>query len=421
VPSLLRALETAPEGVPTPLHRRFVQRAQVCALLPDHVVAGEPYLSLNGLALPSNDAAELAHLSEVFCGVFDRIAQRLCRDVPGLVDLGFPWMAAELLAAETPRVPLVGRFDFVRDRQGRWWLLEFNADTPSGIRESTVLDALLARFLPSVHRLGRPNAQLGPTLQAAFSRAVTGLSPGQHLGLVTTAAELEDLAQMAFTQRLLRVPLARQGLRVVLGDVDNLGSTRAGVTLCGVRVGALYRYVALEAMLGTRAWSAVFSAVAAGTLRLLNGLYGLLLQHKALMAHVWDHRHDEELSPMERQAIQEHLPPTWLIGDLPSGEHRAGLVVKQFFGREGEEVYFGDALSQRAWNVLAAQRTHICQRRIDVEPLDAVVPGWDAMRLQRGFVTVGSFVVDGRWAGFYTRFGGPIITSRAKWMATYTE
>jgi hypothetical protein len=42
-------------------------------------------------------------------------------------------------------------------------------------------------------------------------------------------------------------------------------------------------------------------------------------------------------------------------------------------------------------------------------------------RLVEGRATVGCFAVDGRFAGFYTRFGGKIITSRAKWLATLVE
>ena len=35
--------------------------------------------------------------------------------------------------------------------------------------------------------------------------------------------------------------------------------------------------------------------------------------------------------------------------------------------------------------------------------------------------TVGCFAVNGQFAGFYTRFGDKITTSRSKWLATFAE
>jgi glutathionylspermidine synthase len=416
----VRALVQDPAW-PTPArYRRFVRRAQLEALLPDHLVLGEPYLALNALLLEPGELALLAGLTETFSRAFQRAGQALADDVPALVELGFPWAAAELLAGEPRRLPLVGRFDFVLDTAGRWWLLEFNADTPSGVREAIAVDRLAHRLLPD-RGLSRPSAALAPLLVAAVQRALAGLPPGANLGLVTTAGELEDLAQMAFTQRLLRRPLAARGLGVVLGDADNLHTTAGGLSLCGQRIAALYRYVPFEATFGSAFFATLYDAVVDGRLRLLNGLYGLLLQHKALPAWLWAHRRDEALPEEERAAIVSHLAPSWPIASYPPDLDRAGLVAKQVFGREGEEVFFGEDLDTAAWHALARRRTYVVQRRIEVAPRAAVVATSLGPRLVEGRATVGCFAVDGRFAGFYTRFGGKIITSRAKWLATLVE
>ena len=109
-------------------YRRFVRRAQLEALLPDHLVLGEPYLALNALLLEPGELELLAQLTETFSRAFQRAGQALADDVPALVALGFPWAAAELLAGEPRRMPLVGRFDFVLDTAGHWWLLEFRCE-----------------------------------------------------------------------------------------------------------------------------------------------------------------------------------------------------------------------------------------------------------------------------------------------------
>ena len=418
----IRALTADPSAVPAARYRRFVRRAQVEALLADHLVQGEPYLALNAVLLGSEDAELLRRLSVLFSRAFCRAAQALAENVPRLGELGFPWVAAELLTLEPPRVPLIGRFDFVPDQQGHWWLLEFNADTPSGVREAIVVDRLVFQLSPA-DRLRRSSDQLARSLVAAFEAALeqAAVGPGEALGLVTTASELEDLAQMAFTRHLLHAPLAARGVGVILGDIANLRGTRQGLTLCGRPIQALYRYVPFESMLGTQPFVAIYDALAAGQVSLLNGLFGLLLQHKGVLAWLWEHRDDPALPADERAAICEHLAPSWPIDQVPSGTGQQQLVAKQVFGREGEEVFFGEDLSSEAWQTLRRRRTYLAQQRISIASFEAAIPTSAGTVRQAGHATVGAYVVDGAPAGFYTRFGGKVITSRAKWMATFEE
>jgi glutathionylspermidine synthase len=408
-------------------YRRFIRRAQIHALLSDHLVGGEPYLAPDAVILSAADDELLRELTAVFARAFDRAARILAEDVPRLESMGFPWVGAELLQAEDPRVPLIGRFDFVRDVRGHWWLLEYNADTPSGVREAVAVEEALLTAYPGLARYSRPNAGLKPALAAAFVAATRHVPPGATLGLVTNASELEDLSQMAFTRRLLADAMAPNGITVVLGDIDNVRLGRRGLLLRGRRVDALYRYFPLETTFGTPAFAAIYDAVSSGKLLLLNGLFGLLLQHKGVMAWMWRHRHDPRYPADERAAIERHLPPTWDAAEWPGRSNAPGLlsdaevVVKQVFGREGEEVFWGDTLSAADWAALAHRRTYVVQRRIEIRPDDAIVPSLAGAYRSSGFATVGSFAVAGSWAGYYTRFGSRITTSRAKWLATFAR
>ena len=247
------------------------------------------------------------------------------------------------------------------------------------------------------------------------------LPDGAALGLLTDATQLEDLAQMAFTQRLLAGPLADRGIEVLLGDADNLGASRSGVTLLGKRIGALYRYLPFESMFGTAGFVTIYEGVARGRLQLLNGLYGLLLQHKGLLATLWKGRTASTFSRAEQAAIQAHLAPAWRMGCAPSDRSASELVAKQVFGREGEEVFFGEDCSPGEWAELIRRRTYVAQQRIESGALEAAMPASSGFQIAKGFVTVGVYVIGGRAAGFYSRFGGKIITARSKWLATFVE
>jgi glutathionylspermidine synthase len=403
------------------LYRRFVQRAQLDGLLADHLAHGEPYLALSPLVLDAESDSTLRRLTNVFARIFDWAARSLAADVPTLEAMGFPWVAAELLQAEIPRTPIIGRFDFVRDGADHWWLLEYNADTPSGVREAIAGEAIARDLLPAAHDLLRPSAGLANALIAAFEDAVGDLPLGSTLGLLTNASELEDLAQIVFTSRLIAGRLADRGIGVAVGDVDNLRATGTGLTLAGKRIQALYRYVPFETWFGTPEFAALYDAVDRGRVRLLNGLYGLLLQHKGLLAWIWAHRDDAELTTEERAAIAAHLTPTWDIADYSAAQNgERDVVVKQVFGREGEEVYLGSELSSDDWSQVRHQRTYVVQRRIEIAAEEAVIPTSTGAHMAEGHATVGSFAVAGEWAGYYTRFGGRITNSQAKWLATLT-
>jgi glutathionylspermidine synthase len=409
----VRALLAGSGAPPTALYRRFVRRCQLEGLLGDHLVAGEPYLALNAVLLSRDDVAELRRLTELFARAFALAGRALSADVPGLISMGFPWVAAELLAAEAPREPVVGRFDFVQDLDGAWQLLEYNADTPSGLREAIVADRVVVDLLPGARGLCRPSAALAEALVDAFDASIGAAAP---LGLVTSAGELEDLSQIAFLAALLRPRLEARGVGVLVGDADNLRAGRRGATLLGRRVGSLYRLLPFEGMLGTPGFAALYDAVLSGRLTLLNGLYGFLLQHKGVMAWLWERRRD--LAADLGAAVHGHLPATWPIDGAPTELPRAGLVAKQVFGREGEEVHFGAELSDADWAALRRRGGYVAQRRVPVAELDATVPTALGPVAWRGHATVGAFAVAGRFAGFYTRFGPKVITARSKWLAT---
>ncbi len=403
--------------------------------MPDFTLYGEPYPALNAVVLSAAQHRQLVELTTCFATIFEKAAATLASDAEALERLGFPWVAIELLALEDPRTPLLlGRFDFLLDTDGRWQVLEYNADTPSGARETIRTEAVIAQHLGS---LATPYNRSGPHLESSLIHAFTaavqngkghatradGSSDVTTLGIVTDAGYGEDLAQTVFLADLLRPALARSGVDVVYGDVDNLHARRGRLVLLGRPVDALYRYYPFESLLGQSAWVDLFESVTAGRLWLLNGLRGLLAQNKGLLAWIWEHREDRDhFTTAERRAIAGHLPPTRWIDAMPPDEDRRELVLKQVFGREGEEVYFGDRLSPQDWAQCHAWGTYVVQRRVRAASMAAVVPGQGgAPEVRDLWTAVGSFAARRRWAGYYTRLGAAITTGHAKFVATFWE
>src|SRR5262245_58920512 len=119
----MRCLITSPTSPRLATYLDFVAQVQRLCPFSDSDVDGEPYLALNALVISRPDLRTLRRATRLLSSAFFKAASALASDVPALIDLGFPWFAAEVLAAETPRVPIVGRFDFITDQDGRWWVL----------------------------------------------------------------------------------------------------------------------------------------------------------------------------------------------------------------------------------------------------------------------------------------------------------
>ncbi|HEY7064361.1 MAG TPA: glutathionylspermidine synthase family protein [Chloroflexota bacterium] len=398
----------------------YLHEAALRCFLYDNTVAGERYLALDALVLDRAAVDRLIVATEALGRAFARAARAVQRDRATLEQLGFPWAVAEMLLHEpaAPFLSPLGRFDFLLDAAGEWRLLEYNSDTPSGVRETIGAERLIYRALGQRGRHARLGARLAPRTRRAFARLLAAAPrPVRRLGLVTDAGYAEDLAQLLFLRDVLR-PL---GPEIVLGDVDNLAVRRGRVHVLGQEVQALYRLYPVERLYGHPVFPGLMDAALAGRVWLLNPVAALLAQDKALLAWLWARRDSALFPPDERAAIARHLPETYLVTDAPADLDRRAFVVKEFFGREGEEVYFGDSIDDADWERCRAWRTFVVQRVVAGQEVDAVrwqdggpVPG-------RGIPCVGSYLAGDRWGGLYVRLGGRITTNRAQHIGAFME
>lgn len=427
-----------PPGVATPdghlddRYGAFLEATVMRAPMPDFAVAGEPYPALGALVLDAPAARSLARATEGLDRTFARAVDAVVADQVALARLGFPPAFAALVAREAPgTVPVLGRFDFLRDpvpwpgsddRGGAWRAIEFNADTPSGVREASV-EALVLRHLPrTLAGMAPLSAGLARGVGRAIANAIRAALPSGRavatVGIAVAPGHLEDAMQAVALARAVRPALARRGIRVVFGDIDTLHRRRRRACLHGVEIDALYRFHALETMPGTDAWEAMDVATAAGELRLLNGLRGVVAQNKGLMAWIWERRDDARVfDAADRAAIRAHLPPTTWVGAVPPLPVRSGLVVKQAFGREGEEVALGDDLDEAGWAACVRWGSYVAQVRVPVAPVIAPLPTARGHVMTEAWPVVGGFAAGGRWAGGYARLGARVTRHDARWCA----
>ena len=141
-----------------------------------------------------------------------------------------------------------------------------------------------------------------------------------------------------------------------------------------------------------------------GAVRTLSSFAHIFQQSKMGMARAC------ALSPFlasaDREALRAHLPETDDLADIPREvllADRAGWVVKRALGRVGDEVHVGELCDTATWLRLvddarakrAAGESWIAQRFIRQRTL---ATPWGPM-----YVTLGAYVLDGQFAGYFAR------------------
>jgi hypothetical protein len=172
----------------------------------------------------------------------------------------------------------------------------------------------------------------------------------------------------------------------------------------GTPIGALYRYYPTEYMEEQGNLAAIERAVSNGNVRAFSGFDCMYLQSKTVMARAWAHR--ESLSPLARCFVEHHLPETRAASpaarELLVGA-REDWVLKRSLGRVGDEVFVGRLLPQPIWVDVVDQVLQCCaqgdrwiaQRFVPQAP---VATPWGER-----LVTLGAYVLDGAFAGYFAR------------------
>jgi hypothetical protein len=198
--------------------------------------------------------------------------------------------------------------------------------------------------------------------------------------------------------------LEERGARGVLVSPTALRLRKGALFARGERLGALYRYFPAEYMQGQGNLAEVVAAVRSGAVRTLTSFAHIYAQSKLAFSRAWARA--ASLDDEARAAVGAYVPETRDLADVPRESlenERAEWVVKRAYGRVGDEVVVGALLGDDEWRALvrgalelrARGESWIAQRYVRQR---AIATPWGPM-----FVTLGAYVLDGRFAGYFAR------------------
>jgi hypothetical protein len=408
-------VEALPGGADAdPLRDPAVVRALASEhFLFDAFVCGEPRLAADPLVLPEALHRDAVRAAEEAVHAIDAVAAlahgdaRAARDERRRYEVS---PAVERLVSAShdagDRGALV-RVDLLLQDDGRFVACEINADCPGGHNETLALPTLARRA--GFHGGYAPPcaAELLADRLAELAREADG--DGATVGCVYATAYAEDLQICVMMRRLLEA----RGVRAILAPPTMVRFDRGRLRVGDVPLGAVYRYFPAEYMEGQKNLDDWEVAIRSGAVRTLSSFAHLYAQSKLAFARAWAHVDaGGALGRRERAAIAARIPRTvdlTEIDDETLHADRAGWVVKRAFGRVGDEVFVGGLLDDDEFRAVIAE----ARARISAGSSGAGGETWIAQRFVRQralttpwgprLVTLGAYVLDGRFAGYFAR------------------
>jgi hypothetical protein len=300
------------------------------------------------------------------------------------------------------------RVDLLLREDGRFFACEVNADCPGGYNETVALPRLARAAGLRRAALGGPGrggALVDPTSVAPqladrlVERSGGPGSPRGVIALVYATAYAEDLQVCALLERMI----VERGGRTVRVPPTALRADGAGcIGVRGERVAVLYRFYPLEYMAGQPNIEALARAVESGALSAISSFAVIHAQSKLAMARAFAH---------DRALAASVFPETLDFMDASPERldaERESWVVKRDLSRVGDHVFVGALTSSEDFRAILAEvadaaggegrssdQTWIAQRFVPQLP---IATPWGPR-----LVTLGVYLIDGTFAGYFAR------------------
>lgn len=386
---------------------------------------GEEYALATMLPITERQRREIAETTERLGAIYARTVQVVKQSGEELFgELGLPeatWRAVRTAVSE--RLPtVIGRFDFAWTAEGLK-MLEFNADTPTGVVEAFHVNGRICAEYGSAD----PNAGMAAHIGSAFREAVEAYrSDGRRTDRVVFSA-LDWHEEDAGTTRYLQLQSGLAEARFAgLADLRVYGER-----LCLLRddgehepIDLLYRLHALEKLAEDRdadgypTGAHVLDLIAERKLAVLNPPSALIAQTKALQALIWGLSEDGAFyTAEEREAIRTYMLPTFLENRFAG---QAAYVTKPVLGREGGGVTLFEAdgsLAERDGEAFYWEQPMVYQQRVELP----VVPIRHEGGTTEARLLWGSFWIGGAASAVIARAGGRITGNLAYYVPVGME
>ena len=262
-----------------------------------------------------------------------------------MAQLGIPDQARDVVAESWRRrdPSLYGRFDFVYDGKAPPKLLEFNADTPTSLFESSVVQWFWLEKLIAAGQLPRAADQFNSLHEKLIARwKVIGARRFLHLACLT--GSVEDRGTTAYVEECAR----QAGLETRLIDMSDIGLSSKGrfIDRAGRDIALMFKLYPWEWMFD----EAFGRAPALREAHFVEPAWKMLLSNKGMLALAWD------MAPRH-----PNLLPCFFEDDPRAAELGTHFARKPLYSREGGNIELQDGARKWAGPDLAYRGRRVLQ------------------------------------------------------------
>ena len=311
------------------------------------VLDGEAYALTDVMTVSTQTVERLRTAAREVYLIFEKIAPILrTMEDEALLELGYPEQALAFLRLETMRpLSIISRLDFIVTDE-RISVMEWNADTPTFIKESFDVNDRIAKKRHRMPVNTDASVELGRSIRRAIEAAAHRIGERPHIVFTSHGDNIEDRLTTEYLQGFVDgasyCPLDELEIRAEDGLYDQQGK----------RIDILYRqtFPVEMALLdrdeeGNDLGVLLLQLVERGLLEIINPPAAFLMQAKSVLAVIWTLHETGHpyLTARDHQIIARYFLPTYLEPDVFL-ERRCRFVEKPIFGREGDTVtiYQGD-------------------------------------------------------------------------------
>ncbi|MBO8162946.1 MAG: glutathionylspermidine synthase family protein [Brevibacillus sp.] len=374
---------------------------------------GKEYLVPAFTLLSRQLVKELAHVTESAYRVVRKALRYLQREVPDsylVHQLGIPPSLCDVARQYVPYDGIT-RFDLSVAEEGVR-ILEYNADTPTGVVETAYVAASVIRRYSS---FGNPSAGMDEAIGEAIRVLCDHYRKHGFGGEVVFSAAKdheEDRGTVAYTR-------FRAALESSFVPLEELRVAADGLYAADRKVSIWYRLYPWEHLPldqdsdGFPTGEYLIQLIAEGKLATISPPHAVIMQSKGLQGFIWELaelRHPL-FDETERQFILRNFLPSRFDPD-PFLRQGIAYVSKPFFGREGGAVTLytpKGGVEERDREQAYWDQPMLYQERVD---LPEVTLSTEEGAFT-GYLLLGAFCIGGRFAGILPRIGGKITDNLA--------
>ncbi|WP_214848319.1 glutathionylspermidine synthase family protein [Exiguobacterium sp. s193] len=376
------------------------------------VLDGEVYALTDVLTVSIQTIERLRTAARDVYLIFEKIAPILrTMEDEALLELGYPEQSLPFLRLETMRpLSIISRFDFIVTDE-RISVMEWNADTPTFIKESFDVNDRVAKKRHWMPVNAGESAELGRSIRRAIEAATHRTGERPHIVFTSHGDNIEDRLTTEYLQGFVDgasyCPLDELEIRAEDGLYDQHGK----------RIDILYRqtFPVEMALLdrdeeGHDLGVLLLQLVEQGLLEIINPPAAFLMQAKSVLAVIWTLHETGHpyLTARDHQIIARYFLPTYLEPDVFL-ERRCRFVEKPIFGREGDTVtiYQGDG------KVLLSNEQRSFSEQASVYQEYRALPTYELRDGAEVAYMYGVFVLGGRASAIGVRAGERITGNRS--------